>query len=188
MHGHHTTGSRPDSIPTGRSFRVQQSHYWRLRDGLVVEHEVVRDDLGLHRQLGLAPDNRMAEEGEPRLDSVVLFVADLHRSRQFYEGLLGLRVVLDDGIVVVLQIGTGRLVLHRSDRGHDARGIWPAGDLAGAAALRFAVDDPDEWHGRLEGAGAPIVWPVQDAAWGRFVLTADPDRRPIALARMAGSR
>ncbi len=41
--------------PTGKAFDVRQSHYWRLREGLIVEHEVVRDDLGLHRQLGLAP-------------------------------------------------------------------------------------------------------------------------------------
>jgi steroid delta-isomerase-like uncharacterized protein len=41
--------------PTGKAFRVQQAHFWRLRDGLIVEHEVVRDDLGIHRQLGLAP-------------------------------------------------------------------------------------------------------------------------------------
>jgi catechol 2,3-dioxygenase-like lactoylglutathione lyase family enzyme len=130
----------------------------------------------------------VVEGGELDLDSVVLFVVDLDRSRRFYEGVLGLQVVLDDDIVVVLQMGTGRLVLHRNDRGHDARGIWPAGDVAGATALRFAVHDPDVWHARLEGSGAPIVWPVQDAVWGRFVLTADPDGRPIALARMAVSR
>ena len=41
--------------PTGKSISVMQSHYWRIRDGLIVEHEVVRDDLALHRQLGLAP-------------------------------------------------------------------------------------------------------------------------------------
>lgn len=41
--------------PTGKTVNVKQSHYWRIREGQIVEHEVVRDDLGLHRQLGLAP-------------------------------------------------------------------------------------------------------------------------------------
>lgn len=40
--------------PTGRRLRAQQAHFWRIRDGRIVEHEVVRDDLGLLRQLGLA--------------------------------------------------------------------------------------------------------------------------------------
>jgi steroid delta-isomerase-like uncharacterized protein len=39
--------------PTGRAFKVRQSHFWRLHEGRIVEHEVVRDDLGLLRQLGL---------------------------------------------------------------------------------------------------------------------------------------
>ena len=122
--------------------------------------------------------------GVDRMDSVVLFVADLVAARDFYAETLRLPVVLDDGIVVVVALGEIRVVLHRDDRGHDERGIWPAGSPAGAAALRLEVNDPDEWQKRLEQLGAPIVWPVQDARWGRFVLTADPDGRPIALARM----
>ena len=118
------------------------------------------------------------------LDSVVLFVADLDASRTFYAEALGLPLVLDDGIVVVLSLNRGLLVLHRNDQGHDERGVWPAGIDAGAAALRLAVPDPDLWQRRLEDRNAPIVWPAQDAVWGRFVLTADPDGRPIALARM----
>ena len=39
--------------PTGKVVEVWQSHYWRIRDGLIVEHEAVRDDLGIFRQLGL---------------------------------------------------------------------------------------------------------------------------------------
>lgn len=43
--------------PTGKSFEVDQIHLWRLKDGLIIEHEAVRDDLALHRQLGLLPPN-----------------------------------------------------------------------------------------------------------------------------------
>jgi len=119
------------------------------------------------------------------LDSVLLFVTDLALSRAFYVDVLGLGpVLLEDEIVVVLPLGASRLVLHRFDRGHDWRGVWPVGWPAGASALRFAVDDPDLWQQRLEECSMPIVWPVQDASWGRFVLTADPDGRPIALAQM----
>ncbi|MFB9377566.1 ester cyclase [Kineococcus gynurae] len=41
--------------PTGRRFSVAQSHHFRVRDGLVVEHRAVRDDQGMARQLGWVP-------------------------------------------------------------------------------------------------------------------------------------
>lgn len=41
--------------PTGRSFRQAQMHFIRFRDGKVVEHRAVRDDLGVMRQLGVIP-------------------------------------------------------------------------------------------------------------------------------------
>ena len=41
--------------PTGRRFAVTQSHWFRMRDGLVVEHWANRDDLGMATQLGWTP-------------------------------------------------------------------------------------------------------------------------------------
>ena len=39
--------------PTGKRFEVTHMHWYRLRDGQVVEHWANRDDLGMLRQLGL---------------------------------------------------------------------------------------------------------------------------------------
>ena len=50
--------------------------------------------------------------------------------------------------------------------------------------MRFAVEDPDECERQAAQAGLPVLWPTQDAAWGRFVVLADPDGRPVVLARM----
>ncbi len=41
--------------PTGRSVRQDQMHFIHFRDGKVVEHRAVRDDLGMMRQLGVIP-------------------------------------------------------------------------------------------------------------------------------------
>jgi predicted ester cyclase len=41
--------------PTGKSFAVQHIHWWRFRDGLIVEHYATRDDLDMMQQLGLLP-------------------------------------------------------------------------------------------------------------------------------------
>jgi len=41
--------------PTGKTFATTQSHWFRLRDGKVVEHWANRDDLGQAKQLGWVP-------------------------------------------------------------------------------------------------------------------------------------
>ena len=41
--------------PTGRRFSVLHTHWFVLKDGLIVEHRATRDDLGMSRQLGLLP-------------------------------------------------------------------------------------------------------------------------------------
>ena len=41
--------------PRGRTFAVTQTHWFRMRDGLVSEHWANRDDLGMGQQLGWNP-------------------------------------------------------------------------------------------------------------------------------------
>ena len=93
-------------------------------------------------------------------------------------------MVFEDDIIVVVGGSTGRVVLHRSDRGHDERGIFPAGDGVGGAALRFLVENPDECERHAAEIGVPVLWPIQDATWGRFVVLADADGRSVVLSRM----
>jgi predicted ester cyclase len=46
-----------DSVfpPTRRPFSITQSHWFRFRDGQIVEHWANRDDLGMARQVGWVP-------------------------------------------------------------------------------------------------------------------------------------
>ncbi|MFC4017092.1 ester cyclase [Micromonospora sp. GCM10011542] len=41
--------------PTGRTFAVTQTHWFRVRDGQLIEHWANRDDLGMAAQLGWVP-------------------------------------------------------------------------------------------------------------------------------------
>jgi predicted ester cyclase len=41
--------------PTGRTFAITQSHWFRVKDGQVIEHWANRDDLGMATQLGWVP-------------------------------------------------------------------------------------------------------------------------------------
>src|SRR5271154_1193808 len=110
-------------------------------------------------------------------DSLILFVESLSEARAFYVDTLGLPVRYEDDIIVVIGGPSGQIVLHRNDRGHDDRGIFPAGTTAGAASVRFKVGDPDAWEKEARQSGVPILWPAQEATWGRFVVVADPASR-----------
>jgi predicted ester cyclase len=41
--------------PTGKSVSVANIHLYQMKDGLIVKHAVVRDDLGMMQQIGLLP-------------------------------------------------------------------------------------------------------------------------------------
>jgi len=41
--------------PTGKAFAVEQVHVFHVRDGALVRHAAVRDDLGLMTQIGVFP-------------------------------------------------------------------------------------------------------------------------------------
>jgi len=41
--------------PTQKHFQVQHIHWYKVRDGHIVEHTANRDDMGMMRQLGLLP-------------------------------------------------------------------------------------------------------------------------------------
>lgn len=118
------------------------------------------------------------------LESVILYTGDLEAAKVFYGEVLGLPVVFEDEIVVVVGHPSSRVVLHRNDRGHDERGIFPAGTGVGGMAIRFTVDDPDACEREAVERGLEVLWPAQDASWGRFVVLADPDGRSVVLARM----
>jgi len=48
--------------PTGKHFEILRTHWWRLKDGKIVWHQVVADDLLMMRQLGLIPDTLPARK------------------------------------------------------------------------------------------------------------------------------
>ena len=49
-------GGVTDVFPSmGRAFAVEQTHWFRIADGAVAEHDAVRDDLGMAKQLGWIP-------------------------------------------------------------------------------------------------------------------------------------
>ncbi len=77
MNGRHTGPMR--SLPaTGKPFAQNQSHWYRVRDGLLFEHWANRDDLGFLHQVGVMPAPRVggpppsSTAAEHQADSVAL--------------------------------------------------------------------------------------------------------------------
>ena len=124
-------------------------------------------------------------------ESLILFVSDLGESRAFYAGGLELPVVFEDDVIVVVGGPAGRVVLHRNDRGHDERGIFPAGSGVGVAAVRFAVEDPERCQRQAAQAGPSTPVTVDavtlPAAAGPIAVAAStPVMAAPAAARRSG--
>jgi predicted ester cyclase len=83
LHGVHTgpfvVHESPDGAvtevfpPTGRSFATRQVHWFRIEGGAIAEHDAVRDDLGLAKQLGWIP---------PRPRYIAKMIAGRRRERR----------------------------------------------------------------------------------------------------------
>ena len=117
----------------------------------------------------------------PRLNLVVLRVADIDRSAAFYR-LLGLEFTKHAH-------GSGP-PHYASDSGGLVFEPYPAtpGQPASASTrIGFAVAGIDEAVAKLAAApGASLITPPKDSEWGRRAVVADPDGHRIELLESAG--
>ena len=109
----------------------------------------------------------------------VLAVHDLDRSAAWYEAVLGCtRRDVDPGHWVFCRSGDVDLMLGRCP---DAAPASAIGDHSYVAYIE--VDDVDAVHARAVGAGADVLKPPTDEAWGRRELALrSPDGHRFMLA------
>jgi uncharacterized protein len=116
---------------------------------------------------------------EQRLSLVTLGVADLERSRRFYEDGLGWRRGNNHPEVVFFQIGGAVLALWRRDALAQDAGLPDAGSGFGGITLAYNArtrEEVDAVLAEAEAAGANILKPAEDAFWGGYSgYFADPD-------------
>ena len=123
---------------------------------------------------------------EQRLSLVTLGVADLERSRRFYEEGLGWRRGNTHDEVVFFQAGGMIVALFSRDAlAADAR-LDGAGSGFGGIALAYNTRSREEVDAVLEeaeAAGATILKPAEDTFWGGYSgYFADPDGHPWEIA------
>jgi catechol 2,3-dioxygenase-like lactoylglutathione lyase family enzyme len=116
---------------------------------------------------------------EQRLSLVTLGVADLERSRRFYEDGLGWRRGNNHAEVVFYQIGGAVLALWRRDALAQDAHLADAGSGFGGIALAYNArtrEEVDAVLAEAEAAGAKILKPAEHAFWGGYSgYFADPD-------------
>ena len=112
---------------------------------------------------------------EPRLCLVVIRVADLARSRQFYESLgLTFREEQHGGGPVHLACEVGEAVFE----------IYPAKsteDVTSRTRLGFRVTCMDKLAAAATSRGGTITTPPQDSPWGRRMVLSDLDGHSVEL-------
>jgi catechol 2,3-dioxygenase-like lactoylglutathione lyase family enzyme len=119
------------------------------------------------------------------LDHTSICVSDVERSRQFYEGLLGLTVTERPNFGFAgmwYQLGEGQLHLIQRER---ARMTGDPSAALDPTDPHFAiqVDDLDGMRGRLRAAGLEILDFGGEQLWVR-----DPDGNTVELRAPAGPR
>jgi catechol 2,3-dioxygenase-like lactoylglutathione lyase family enzyme len=123
---------------------------------------------------------------EQRISLITLGVADLEKSRRFYERLGWRRSMPQTKDVVFFQAGGMALALYgRSDLAADAQ-ISAEGRGFGGITLAYNTRSREEVDAVLaeaEAAGARVLKPAREAFWGGYSgYFADPDGFPWEVA------
>jgi catechol 2,3-dioxygenase-like lactoylglutathione lyase family enzyme len=111
-----------------------------------------------------------------------LDAADLTRTADFYERILGLRLARDQGSCRIYHVaGNAYLGFCRRDQ---ASAVSPRG-AAGVTVLTLISDDVDGWYARLVANGVEIVQPPTDKPQFRIynAFARDPDGYLVEIQR-----
>lgn len=123
---------------------------------------------------------------EQRLSVMTLGVADLARSRRFYEDGLGWKRSTEDEGIVFYQVGGSILALFPREQLAEDAGVPSQGDGFGGITLAYCTRSKDEVDAVLDEAaraGARILKPAADAFWGGYSgYFADLDGFPWEVA------
>ena len=112
-----------------------------------------------------------------------LYVSDLDRSRQFYEGLFGFRPVAESARLTALAVRTGQVLLLFRKQASAGLGS-SAHDGDGQLHLAFAIPATAwaAWEARLAEQGVAIVERKTWDLGGRSLYFRDPDGHLLELA------
>ncbi len=124
---------------------------------------------------------------DQRISLVTLGVADLDRSRRFYEDGLGWVKGSHEDEVAFYQLSNGLVlaIWSRAELAADAR-VADTGATFSGISVAFNTrshDEVDEVLAAAEAAGATVTKPAEEQVWGGYSgYFADPDGHPWEVA------
>jgi catechol 2,3-dioxygenase-like lactoylglutathione lyase family enzyme len=111
-------------------------------------------------------------------DAQITFLpsSDLERSRTFYEGVLGLELVVDQGTCHIFRVAEGAFL---------GTCQWETVEVTEGVIFTFVADDVDGWCSRVVGAGGRIEsGPEHSAQYGIYhAFLRDPDGHRLEIQR-----
>ena len=114
-----------------------------------------------------------------KLKNPMLVVTDIDRSVEFYNKVLGLRVIADFGANKTLTGGLSLQTAETYKEFIENENITFGGN---SFEIYFEEDDFDRFLERLENCGIEYVHPVKEHSWGqRAVRFYDPDKHIIEV-------
>ena len=115
----------------------------------------------------------------------VLMTDRVAESRDFYAGLLGMRIAFEaDWYVQLLSPTTPAAQLGIVDSGHESVPPGFAGTPAGVL-VTIEVDDVDAVHERAQADRLPIALSLRDEDWGqRHFITRDPNGLAVDVVQV----
>lgn len=116
-----------------------------------------------------------------------LMVADLDRSVEFYQDVIGLQVTDQGDRRAEFETTEGSLQLEMDfdEEMLDQYGLEPPGDDRGRGVITvIEVESVEDVYDRAEEAGAEILTEPQEVEWGRkLFLVRDPDGYAVEVSR-----
>ena len=131
----------------------------------------------------------MARPPVTGLLETALYVADVARSRDFYQDLFGFEAMVSEERICALDVAPNQVLLLFRRGGtlkpvQTPGGVIPAHDGGGEQHFAFGIpaDSLDEWEAYLIGKGIEIESRVDWPQGGTSLYFRDPDRLAVELA------
>lgn len=114
-----------------------------------------------------------------KIKNPMLVVTDIDKSVEFYNKVLGLRVIMDFGANKTL---TGGLALQTLESWQEFIGTKNVTFGSNSSEIYFEEDNFDKFVDKLKKCGVDYVHPIKEHSWGqRVVRFYDPDKHIIEV-------